>query len=186
MQSARDILLDLDIPEDDPLRQPKKAISACAPGVRLIDRGNGLNWESDYVWIICVNEEDGLEFKLLQTTDGSRELSATWNDEDLVDSTRLKSFLQKSPLWDVFELRAVSLIQDRVEQQLTILLESENEQGKYESYDTNVRPGIRALATKLKAMEYDLLERFYEHFEEEVRVIVARIRAYGITGIDLV
>ena len=83
VDSARDILLGLDIPADDPLRQAKKAVTKDPPGVRLIDDEEGLKWESEYVWLICVNEEDGLELQYLQSVTGDRELQASWKGQAL-------------------------------------------------------------------------------------------------------
>ena len=169
--TARDVLLGLDIPEDDPLREPKKAVAADAPGVRLIDAVEGLRWESEYVWLICVNEEDGLELELLQSVDGERELQASWKGEALTKTAKLRPFLEVDSLWDVFHLRAMSVLQDRVEEQLNKLLEVESVLDKNEESPqslSDVQSRRRALAARLRKLEFELLERFYEFFESEV------------------
>jgi hypothetical protein len=59
MASANVVFLDLDIPDDDPLRPAKIYVCNAAPGVRLVDKKDNIEWESDFVWLVVVNEEDG-------------------------------------------------------------------------------------------------------------------------------
>ena len=58
MESARELFLDLDIPDDDPLKLAKIAVAQSAPGFRLFLRGDSTDWESPFVWLCCVNEEE--------------------------------------------------------------------------------------------------------------------------------
>lgn len=167
MESAKDILLDLEIPDDDPLKKAKQMVSNCAPGVRIIDADRALRWEGEYIWLICVNEEDGLEFEVAQTNDGARELKVAWKDTNLSDTSELKGLLRKEPLWDVYQLRAVSIIQERVEQQLQIL-DPERPLGDELGAGTEIREESRALSAKLRNLEWEMLNRFYEHLEQEV------------------
>ncbi|KAI9830133.1 MAG: hypothetical protein M1819_005810 [Sarea resinae] len=169
MKSAGTLFLPLDIPDDDPLRKAKQTVSTAAPGVRLTLLGGRIQWESPYVWLICVNEEDGLEFKIEQTTDGSRELRVSWKDEDFRDTSDLEKWLRLEPLWDVFQLRAVCTLQERVQAQLRRLYESERDVqelgdliggfGDSATWDTLMR---------LRELEAELLEQAYREFEEEV------------------
>ena len=55
--SARELFLDLDIPDDDPLKLAKETVATAAPGFRLFLHGDSTDWESDWVWLPCVNEE---------------------------------------------------------------------------------------------------------------------------------
>jgi hypothetical protein len=162
--NARDILLELDIPDSDPLKRAKKAASTSAPGVRLIDSNkNGLHWKSDFIWLICINEEDGLRFEIAQTVDGGRELVVDFQGKPLEDTSLLEEMLKASPIWEVYQLRAVSILQDRVGAQLSILMESEPEnKGEDESSFAS------KLILKLRALEADMLERFYDFLEDEV------------------
>lgn len=162
--NARDILLELDIPDSDPLKRAKKAASTSAPGVRLIDSNkDGLHWKSDFIWLICVNEEDGLEFDVAQTVDGGRELVVAFQGKPLEDTSLLEEMLETSPIWEVYQLRAVSILQDRVGAQLSTLMESESV--------TEGEEGITfatKLVLRLRTLETDMLERFYDFFEHEV------------------
>ena len=169
MQSAKDMFLDLDIPNDDPLKPAKKAVSNCPPGIRLTSEPEGIQWDGEYVWIMCVNEEDGLHFKVAQTIDGEKELHVSWKDQDLRDTSKLKGFLQTDALWDVYELRAISIIQDRVEQQLLTLHSTETLHEIEEGEDTDVRDGPWTLSMKLRELEMELLEQAFAHFNNQVR-----------------
>ena len=104
---AKQMFLELDIPDDDPLKPAKKALSKTRAGIRVLGtpafpEGYRTSWESSIVWWACVNEEDGLDFAVLQLNDGTRELKATWKGENISDSTHLKDMLQADPLWDIF------------------------------------------------------------------------------------
>ena len=48
MKSARELFLDLEIPNDDPLRLAKKAVAQSAPGFRLFLHDDSTDWESSF------------------------------------------------------------------------------------------------------------------------------------------
>lgn len=168
---AKELFLDLQVPEDDPLGIAKAHVARTAPGVRIFDDAlledsDSTGWESDFVWLASVNEEDGLEFRVLQTTDGGRELKASWKGEDLADASKLKELLEKDSMWEIFHLRAVTLIQGRVEIQLQQLEETKE-------YDETVqtRQKVVLLAMKLRALESELLRKAYANLETQKRVL---------------
>lgn len=170
MDSARELFLDLSIPEDDPLRRPKAIVASCPPGFKIFDSDTGIGWEGDYIWFICVNEEDGLEFKIQQTVDGERELVAAWKNQEMKSFGSFKSILEKDDMWDIFQLRAATVLQDRVASQLTDLYESDEEakEAKHgEGSDIRDRPW--QLATRLRSLESELLEKAYSFYEDMVR-----------------
>ncbi|RMD44595.1 hypothetical protein DV735_g494, partial [Chaetothyriales sp. CBS 134920] len=145
--SARELFLDLVMPEDDPLRTAKIQYAAVAPGVRLFEDQNGqVGWESDFVWWACVNEEDGLEFKVLQAYDRQPELKAFWKGRPF-EAEELHTILMADSLRDIFVLRATVLVLQRVEDQGTKLAESEDECGG----DSAV-PGEKAQLLQLDAV----------------------------------
>lgn len=179
MTSARELFLDLEIPNDDPLKRAKLHVNTSAPGFRVFDADDAdatagsTSWQSDFIWLVIVNEEDGLEFEVAQTTDGGRELRVYWNGSVLEEPDKLKDVLKAHPMWDVYRLRAVSLIQDRVETQLRLLYGTEDEvkaarRGEF----TGIRENIWSLATRLRDLEKDLLERAYGNLEEEKERLV--------------
>ena len=121
MTSARELFLDIQIPEDDPLRVAKQKVSQHPPGFRLflLPQGDGeMGWEGPFIWLACVNEEDGLEFKVLQQNDGVKELKVSWQDTDIQNISELQNLLKAESLWDVFHLRALSILQSRIQEQI--------------------------------------------------------------------
>ena len=167
MKSARELFLDLEIPDDDPLKLAKKAVAGSAPGFRLFLHGDYTDWESHYIWLLCVNEEDGLEFKILQRNDGESELQASWKNEEVTDMSNLVSLLKLEPMWEVFELRAIATLQSRVEYQLLRL------EGSKDPVDGLLISGqvdceVREYAMQLRGLEEALLLHAYGDFETKV------------------
>ena len=158
------MFLDLDIPDDDPLRPAKIFVSTVAPGFRLFEKLGGIDWESDFIWLVIVNEEDGLDFKVRQTVDGKREIQALWKDNELDDTGKLRDYLRGDPLWDVYQLRATVLLQGRVEIQIDNLKEMGNPQK-----EASVREVPWCLAERLRTLELNMLEKVMETFETQVR-----------------
>ncbi|KAL5447282.1 hypothetical protein PMIN07_004635 [Paraphaeosphaeria minitans] len=154
MASAQVMFLNLDIPDDDPLRPAKIYVCNTAPGFRLVDQKGSIEWESDFVWLVVVNEEDGIDFKVRQTVDGGREIQAFWKESELNDTSKIRTFLEQDPLWEVFQLRAVVLMQGRVDAQLATLeaLGSPTQKG-------SIRERPWHLATQLRTLERKMLER---------------------------
>ncbi len=167
MLSATAIFLDLQIPDDDPLRMAKKITNKEAPGVRLFVDSNGrLDWEGNYIWWACVNEEDGLEFRVAQENDGGQRLEVLWKDHS-IDPSQLLKTLKDDLKWDIFRLRAIVMLQDRVS------LQAKNLEVSEESFmESQGQPGIRdvvrTLVGRLRVLESDLLARFHGLFEEQV------------------
>lgn len=168
MSSARELYLDLDIPSDDPLRFPKKAIAASAPGFRLFTDGESVGWEGPFVWLICVNEEDGLEFRLLQTNEGERELQLLWQGAEIDNVSRLDSLLQTEPLWEVFKLRAITILQARVEVQLMSLHNDQSWTCGENTTDDGLEAHLGLQITRLRDLEGQLMMQAYGDFESQV------------------
>lgn len=189
MKDARQLFLPLDIPEDDPLKQPKRVFCKDAPGVRLftqVGKSAGeeatywpvTGWESPFIWWSCVNEEDGLDFVVLQTKEGNRELRATWKGSEIgslssPETPSLKDILEKDALWDVFQLRATVMLQERLRMQLSLL---ENTEDVFlggvhhdESGDqTGIRSGIYNTIKVLRHLETVFLRSAVRTLEQDV------------------
>jgi hypothetical protein len=180
--NARQLFLDLDIPTDDPLRLAKKAVCKEAPGVRLYAQENGeIGWESKYVWWSCVNEEDGLGFRVLQTTDGGKELKALWKKAEL-ETARLEEVLASDSMRDIFQLRAVVVLQKRIERQASELEETEElfSEGIHLS---GVRSTTWETIKKLRALEFDFLADAYQSMQAQVRSILSPPQFLARSGI---
>lgn len=178
--SAREIFLDLALFDNDPLFKPKLALSDAAPGVKIIETppdgnddadGARISFESDFVWLMCVNGDDGLNFRIRKTTDDDTELVAFWDDTEMSGLHQILEFIKEGPMWDVFQLRAATVLQDRVATQLQGFVDTEEEAARLAS----VADGKRelGLALKLRALEYDLAGAAYEYFEDLVCVLIA-------------
>ena len=167
VESAGELFLDLDIPDDDPLGLAKKAIAHSAPGFRLFLHDDSTDWESSFIWLLCVNEEDGLEFKVLQNNNGERQLQASWKDEEMTETTSLVTLLKVEPLWDVFELRAITTLQDRVERQL-LRLEGSKKAVDELLVNGNIDDEVGKKAVHLRDLEETLLLHAYGDFEAKV------------------
>lgn len=175
-RSARQIFLDLDISNDDPLKLAKKAFCKEVAGVRLsVDSSDPehTQWDSPFIWWACVNEEDGLDFNVLQTTDGGKELRAIWKGEDFGDPENFRDKLAADPLWDVFQLRAVVILLGRLEAQLSILQQTEeiiSDVRKDENLlNTIFRPDIFGTVSRMRKLEADLLSKGIDDLVQSVR-----------------
>ncbi len=163
--SAKVMFLDLDVPDDDPLRPAKLFVSTEAPGFRLFDKGDEIGWESDFIWLVVINEEDGLEFKIRQTIDGGRDIQALWKEQEL-DTSKLGEHIREDPAWDIYQLRAVVLLQERVKAQREKLQEVRSVMP-----DNSIREVPRRLAGRLGMLELDMLERAVAALELQVSII---------------
>lgn len=174
VKDARQLFLELDIPDDDPLKPAKKAICDEAPGVRLftVPGSSTVDWESPFVWWACVNEEDGLEFRVLQSNDGERELKVFWKEKDIASSQQLLDAIREDAMWEIVQLRANLMIQGRVEMQLSLLQESEAslEEWKKTGIDEQqIRKPIWDMVMKLRESEGEFFIRAMQGLEAKVR-----------------
>lgn len=167
MVIARELYLDLDIPDDDPLRLAKRAVSNSPPGFKIFARETSTDWEGPFVWLLCVNEEDGLEFQLLRTTDDKRELQVLWHGVEIRDISKLDSVLRAEPLWDLYNLRAIMTLQDRTKLQLALLDINDPQINREDLSEISVNHHRRQ-ALKLRDLEQTLMIQACEDFEQQV------------------
>jgi hypothetical protein len=178
--SAREVFLGLTIPSDDPLRLAKMRFSETAPGVRLyVDQTGQLGWDSDFVWWACVNEEDGLDFQVLQSVDGQKQLKAVWEGREF-EANELRTLLLANELRDVFVLRSLVLLQQRVKQQGMRLSDSE-EMAVRAKHATGVGRSTWELINRLRNLELELLTVAFERLETEVGMDSAN-RTWDLTS----
>lgn len=176
--SARELVLPITIPDDDPLKPGKQAFCRGPASVRLFSTSSNTTttktteWESSVVWWTCVSIEDGLDFDVLQTTDGQHELRAVWKGEELPQPDRLRDILVADPRRDIFHLRAVVVVLGRLEAQLTelqrideILVEMSHDESTLRSV---FRPEAFAVISRLRRLEGQLLKQGIEDLMAEV------------------
>ncbi len=78
-----------------------------------------VRWSCPFSYLMCVNEEDGIDFRLRQETDGSTQLRMFWQNEDATEQARdFAALTQKHPLASVFQLRVVTVLQEAIESHL--------------------------------------------------------------------
>lgn len=162
------ILLSLPSPEDDPLAVPKvQLVSAtdCVPGIKISDHDGSIQWDSEVLWLMNLNEEDGLAFSI--TGDSGEELNLMWKGEH-VELRNLKATLERDGMWDLFLLRAVVTILNQVERQLLDLRawRSDNTQS---ALSLERFHEVSRISTNFRAIEERILTRAFEYFGDEVR-----------------
>lgn len=176
--SAREMFLNLNIPEDDPLRMAKIRYAEEAPGVRIfMDDTEKVRWDSGYVWWACVNQEDGLDFRVARTNDGDMELKATWKDGEFAAS-ELKDILLTDELRDIFVLRATVLIQQRLEEQ-GMQLAGTDEAFTRARDRSDVGTSVWKLVSRLRDLELELVTQAFEQLETEVSCSITPLLSKG-------
>jgi hypothetical protein len=171
---------------DDPLAKAKLVAFGEAPQIQIHvarEEGNGrpaVRWASAFAHLMCVNEEDGLEFRVLQQTDGARQLRVFWQDEDVTDRTgEFEVLIQTThPLAAVVRLRVVTVVQEALRAQLerlgatTAVTDAAASPQRREEC-------VRA-AMLLREIETNILEAAVETLEEEVRNCVFNIPVWWL------
>ena len=171
MESAETLFLSLVLPEGDVMRAAKMQAAQCAPGFKLIDAGDGeVDWKGEFVWLLCVGEEDGLHFDVARTIDGEEEIHGFFKEHELSGgAAELYRLLGQSDMYDVYRLRAVIILQQRVFDQMQVLYASQEDMEEVPHGDgTEVRQQTYDQAMKLRRLEFELMERAYEDFEKQV------------------
>ncbi|CAZ81753.1 unnamed protein product [Tuber melanosporum] len=162
------LVLDLQGLPDDPLGFAKQAVFKSAPTLGIYDLGHTVEWASHFIWLMCVNEEDGLSFRVLQETTGERHLQVLWDSKEVEDIAKLVDLLGDSSLWPIYQLRATALVQDRVETQLARLTESEEEIAWITDQESfNIGSQELHVATRLRTLERALLEKALKVLETQ-------------------
>lgn len=170
--AKEEITLTLDPLASDPLAQAKVHVYGRSPLVRLTrTKGTAaVSWHCPFVYLMCVNEEDGLEFKLLQDNAGGRELRVFWQDEDVTSKIdNFESHVQTHELHSVFQLRVVSVLQQLVEAQLEQTRSSPIPEQEHDASSRHAGGADygRIVAT-LREMEHSLLEEALASLAEQV------------------
>lgn len=182
LSETKQVILDMALPDDDPLGVAKNMFCRNTPGIKLstedsLDQGlpataSNVTWDSPLVWWACVNEEDGVYIGVAQKTDGTKELEATWKGEKIQSPDQLQGLLAADPLWEIFQLRAAVLVLERVETQLSLLHQTEqiveNLRENQDLFETLFRPEVLGLASQLRRVEGALLQRVVENLLDQV------------------
>lgn len=146
--------------QDDPLGKAKVHIFQGNTSIELKSTICKVEWSCPFAYLACLNEEDGLNFKLLQSSDGSQELRLFWQDEDVTD--KVESFdelIVSHELHDIYRLRVNMVVSKRLEEQLERLASSPS--------DDIVSPNATHVR-ELKRIEKGFIEKALSSLQEEV------------------
>ncbi|KAI1113923.1 hypothetical protein F5Y14DRAFT_441512 [Nemania sp. NC0429] len=162
---AKSIILPVEAMDDDPLAKAKLYAFGSPPTLKITDSENGApQWNAPFIYLACLNDEDGLHFKVLQETDGSQSLKMFWQDMDVTDQAdNMQTLIEGHDLCQIFRLRAVSVVLGMIQQQLAVLVSYDKNSELIE----NERPHIRQAAMQLRAAEEDLFTRILQVLEDE-------------------
>ncbi|POR32621.1 SET domain protein [Tolypocladium paradoxum] len=173
--AARELTLHLDPFPDDPLAKAKLHVFNGLPTVKLSQDGQTVKWDSPFTYLMCLNEEDGLEFRLLQDTTGQRQLRLLWQGDDVTErAAEFEALIQGHDLCEVFKLRAVAVLHERVETQLASI--------KGGPPEDQLQPLVEAgllkeecvdVARALKEVEGPVLEAATQALESEKSILLA-------------
>ncbi|KAI1751785.1 hypothetical protein F4782DRAFT_540800 [Xylaria castorea] len=163
--TAKSIILPVESMDDDPLAKAKLHVFGSAPTLKITDDDTGVpHWDAPFVHLMCLNDEDGLHFKILRETDGSQYLRMFWQDADVTgEAGNMESIIKGHDLYHVFRLRAVAIVLGMIQQQLEALAAYDEESESNESQ----RPHIGKAISQLRAIEKDLFERTLQVLERE-------------------
>ncbi len=170
--TGKGLTLPLEPFPDDPLGKAKVAAFSKPAVVQIFEKGGEVRWESPFAHFMCLNEEDGLEFKVLQQTDGSLgKLKVFWQGCDVTDSTdNFEGLTSSHEFKDIFQLRVIALLQDRLRQQLEYLYESEDAVQSLSSMPS-VSRDRQTIALELRKSETLILEKAFGVTNKDVRRI---------------
>ncbi|RDL39212.1 uncharacterized protein BP5553_03552 [Venustampulla echinocandica] len=159
---ARGLVLPLDTFPEDPLGKAKVSAFIGQPKIHISADQDNIQWDSPFLYLMCLNEEDGLQFKVLQQTDGSRSsLRVFWQGSDVTDVTdTFETLINIHEFQDVFKLRVVSSLQSRIGQQLERLAEGDEMVQSLASM-VQITPDVQRHALQLRASEKSILQKAY-------------------------
>ncbi|KAG5928618.1 hypothetical protein E4U42_000333 [Claviceps africana] len=167
---------------DDPLAKAKVHIFHGAKTLHLSlkadkeaggeDKEEGIRrctWHSPFVYLMCLNEEDGLSFQLLQDTEGGRNLRLFWQDQDVTErADDFEALIRGHKLYQVFRLRAVTVVLQTVEEQLGSIRTGQcDAELELLQIAGELRPDCIAAAKALKDAEEQLLAEAWEALGHE-------------------
>jgi len=161
---------------DDPLAQAKVHMFGGLPTVRLSRTDGKLTWESAFLHFMVLNEEDGLDFRILQDNDGGRELRLFWQEEDVTGRAQdFETITKDHPHSLLFRLRAVTVLAQQLSNQLDRIR-------SVPEGTTGVRKACVEFSKVLKDIEGSLLEDTLSSLEKEQAALLADDGVKAILG----
>jgi hypothetical protein len=169
--SVQGLNLPVKVLPDDPLGKAKHHIFGGSPSLKLSRSDGEISWQCPFAYLMCLNEEDGLEFKVLQGEDRERELRLFWQEEDVTAQVgHFEDLIKDHPLCQIFRLRVVSVLHEVVSGHL-VELSSEISPDQLEPLRRAglVRDDCLQAAEKLRTIEAGVLESAALALDKQVR-----------------
>lgn len=171
--TVESLVLPLEPFGDDPLEKAKLFAFKDLPKVHVAhDKGSSaVSWDSPFAYLMCVNEEDGLDFRVLQDSEGGRQLRVFWREEDVTDRIGdFETLTESHEVPTLIKLRVVTVVQERLQQQLE-RAQSFADLSSFPTGDVGLlRDECQQAASLLRSIETGLLEVVIEDLEKEVRI----------------
>ncbi|KAI1211736.1 SET domain-containing protein [Annulohypoxylon truncatum] len=163
--TVNSLVLPLEPLDDDPLATAKLHAFGASPKLKLAEGDDGIpHWTAPFVYLMCVNEEDGLQFKVLQETDGSRHLKMFWQDIDVTDEPdTIINHIRNHELYPIFELRVLTVLFNIFQGRLEELTSS----GDEDKMPGSIRTEIWQAVSHLKSLETGILKKCLGILDEE-------------------
>lgn len=150
--TARSLRLPLGPLPDDPLAKAKSHVFKAPLTIEIKEVSGKMTWTSAFAYLMVLNEEDGLGFRILQDKDGGKELKMFWRDEDVSDKPgSFETLIADHELCDVFRLRVNMIVYQRVQDQLDSL--------SLPVPDDSVESSNAANARTLRRVETEILQK---------------------------
>ncbi|KAI1081255.1 SET domain-containing protein [Whalleya microplaca] len=168
---SKSITVILEPMEDDPLGRIKLHAFGAPPTLKIQEDDDGFpQWDAPFAYLMCLNEEDGLLFQVLQETDGSRHLRIFWEGVDITDRSKtIKDLIKGHSLQQIFELRVVTVIFEVLQRQLEVL----NDHEETDEVPGLVRAEILQASEQLRVLEKDILEKSLKALDEQRNQLLA-------------
>lgn len=168
--TAKSLTLPLEPMDDDPLSKAKLMIYGGAPKLKVEENEDGVpTWKAPLVYLLCLNEEDGIAFRVLQTVDGGRDLRVFWKEEDVSDkTTEFEDLIRGHELEPIFHLRAITVVMSRLEEQIASLNNMDDAMHEEAEADPKFSHTYGSVM-QLRRAELALLTRMSSVLEEQVR-----------------
>ncbi|KAK4139859.1 uncharacterized protein C8A04DRAFT_40383 [Dichotomopilus funicola] len=156
------------------------------------DGDSDIHWTSPFAYLMCINEEDGLEFRILQQTDGAQQLCVFWQDEDVTERTgEFEALVRQHPLAAVFRLRVVTVVQEALQTQLERLGETTasassmgvEKSSASTSISTPPRTECVRAAAALRELEMNILEGCIGKLENEKNALLGDDNVVAYLGL---
>ncbi|KAK3947510.1 hypothetical protein QBC32DRAFT_270632 [Pseudoneurospora amorphoporcata] len=174
--TVESLVLPLEPFEDDPLEKAKLFAFKDLPKVHVAHNqgSSAVSWNSPFAYLMCVNEEDGLDFRVLQDSEGGRQLRVFWREEDVTDRIGdFETLIQSHEVPTLIKLRVVTVVQERLQQQLERAQSFADLSSLPIGDVDSLRDECRQAASLLRSIETGLLEVVIEDLEKERHMLLA-------------